>query len=345
MVWAVAARVAKSIVPKAVKVLRRTSAGNKLIGKLSSTTAGKIVQRSSAAAGGKALAAAKSTLGSGGSAAIGKVGTRMTSGISKMPRPMRWAADLTGVKSVAGGMARFGSPMTKLGKVKTAAMIGVGGFGLKQTYGFLKPSGKEPITGVDGGAEGGEVDTGQGDYRPENDDAGTGSPNPITGKGYGEYLKNPLVLGALGAAGIGIGAFALRKTIAKKVIGGAAKKVRGKKKGTKTTRKGTRTGTGAYTMKALAKKWKKLSKNTKAKYEGKFSDYIKVHREKGIAAKKTTTKRKPQRRNAAGKPRFGRRQTPAVKKQQNKMKQAAKAWRKYTGSMSYREFISKELKK
>lgn len=39
-------------------------------------------------------------------------------------------------------------------------------------------------------------------------------------------------------------------------------------------------------MKELAKKWKKLSERQKAKYEGKFSEYVKVMMEKKFKAKR-----------------------------------------------------------
>lgn len=39
-------------------------------------------------------------------------------------------------------------------------------------------------------------------------------------------------------------------------------------------------------MKELAKKWKRLSQKQKAKYEGKFSEYVKVMMEKKFKAKR-----------------------------------------------------------
>ena len=335
MSWFVAAaRAVKGVAPKAIQALRKTSAGSKIIGKLSATSSGKIVARSAGSTGGKALAAAKSALGAGGSASVGKVGARMTSGIAKMPKPMRWAADLTGAKTLAGGMARFGTKTTALGKVKTAAMLGGGGLMLKSTYGWFAPGGDEPVTTP------GDIETTQlsGAFNPDADEGGAGTlPNPVTGKGYGEYLKNPVVLGALAAVGIGVGAYALKKTIAKKVIGTVVGKIRGKKK---TTAKGKKTSRAKsnkkYTFAALAKQWKKLSKAGKAKYEGQFSAFIKVKREAGITAKKTTTKRKKTTSKKA---------SGTMKKQQNRMRTAAKKWKSYKGNMSYQSFMSKELKK
>ena len=65
------------------------------------------------------------------------------------------------------------------------------------------------------------------------------------------------------------------------------------RRGTRTTRRTRKRVKGksklakvrAY-MKQLASKWKKLSQKQKAKYEGKFSEYVKVMMEKKFKAKK-----------------------------------------------------------
>jgi len=169
-------------------------------------------------------------------------------------------------------------------------------------------------------------------------------------------LADPRVKGALVGAGIlaagaealgivdiipGVGRAKAKKTTARK----KAKSVTARAK-TKTTTARRKASAKAGSFKALAKKWKALSPAQKAKYEGKFSDYIKVHRERLIASKprkKTSTKkRKTTKKRTTAK---GRRMPAKVKAQQGKMKAAAKRWRSYKGNMSYREFMSKELKR
>ena len=44
-------------------------------------------------------------------------------------------------------------------------------------------------------------------------------------------------------------------------------------------------------MKSLAKRWKSLSKKTKRKYEGRFSDYYKAKAESRLSAKSRRRKR------------------------------------------------------
>lgn len=342
MVWAVAAKALSKVAPKALKLLRSTSVGKKLVGGISKTSAGKIVASSGGSAAAKITGATRAALGPGGAAAVGKVGTRMTTGIAKMPRPARWAADLTGVKGIAGGMARIGTKTGTLGKVKTAAMLGGGALGAKFTYGLLKPGREEQSPTVPDPQDDGTGETGTYDYNDEGDVGGT---NEITGEGYREYLKNPIVQGALAAAGLGIGAVVLKKALGKGVVKAVISKVRGGKKKTTTRRKTVAKGKGKFTFKALAARWKKLSKSQKAKYENQFSAYIKVHREKGITAK---THAKPRRVVAGrGKNRGtgkGRNQSTGVKKQQNKMRAAAKKWKSYKGSLKYQDFIKKELR-
>jgi len=163
-------------------------------------------------------------------------------------------------------------------------------------------------------------------------------------------LSDPKVKAALVGVGL-VGAAAEAAGIIDVIPGvGRPKAKRRKTTKKKTTKKKTtakKRAAGA-TFKALAKKWKKLSPQAKARYEGRFSEYVKVHREKAISSKskprykkkrkttkKTTTKRK------GGK----RRQTAAVKRQQSKMRAAAKKWKKYNGKLSYQEFMSRELKR
>lgn len=354
----VVSRVVPKAVPKAVQALKQTKAGSVIVGKLSQTPVGKVVASSGGGVAAKAVAAVRSTLGPGGAATVGKVGTKITGGIAKMPAPLRWAADLSGVKTLAGGMARVGMKAGTLGKVKTAAMLGAGGLGVKWTYGLLKPNNKQasPVTPDPTRDAVGLEDCGE--YDPVCDPAGSGGVNEISKTGYGEYLKNPVVLGALGAVGLGVGAYALKKSLGRKAVEVVKKKISRKKKA--VTPRGrrrvaardkyvsaARAARGKYTFAALAKKWNKLSPQNKAKYEGKFSDYVKVHREMGIAAKETTTSRTSRKRPAGGSQIKTRtkRSTPQLKRQQTRMKEAAKKWRSYSGRLNYHEFMSKELKK
>lgn len=85
------------------------------------------------------------------------------------------------------------------------------------------------------------------------------------------------------------------------------------------------------TFKILSKEWKKLSKGDKEYYEGKFSEYVKVQKDMRTKAGTKTTKKKTGKKT-------GKKTT-----QQNRMKAAAKKWKKYTGKLSYQDFMSKEL--
>lgn len=164
-------------------------------------------------------------------------------------------------------------------------------------------------------------------------------------------IADPRVKGALVAGGLlAAGAEALGIIDVIPGVGRpkAKKKTTAKRKKTtaKTATARRKATAKKYSFKELAKRWKKLSPAQKAKYEGMFSEYIKVHREKGIAAKTTKRRRKtsPVKRRKTTKT-TKRRMPKKVKAQQGKMKAAAKKWRSYKGPMSYREFMSRELKR
>ena len=168
-------------------------------------------------------------------------------------------------------------------------------------------------------------------------------------------LRDPKVQGALVAAGvIAAGAEALGIIDIIPGVGKAKKakaKAKAKKKTTVGKRKTAAKRAAGATFKALAKKWKKLSPAAKARYEGMFSEYIKVHREKAISAKsrpkpkkrttqKRTTKKRTTQKRTVGK----RKMSSGMKKQQAKMRAAAKKWKSYKGRMSYQAFMSKALR-
>ncbi len=161
-------------------------------------------------------------------------------------------------------------------------------------------------------------------------------------------IKAALVgVGLVGAAAEALGVIDVIPGVGRPKAKTAAKKRKTTAKKKKATSAKKRAA-GA-TFKALAAKWKKLSPQAKARYEGRFSEYIKVHREKAIASKskprpkKRTTKKRTTKtkRKTGGK----RRQTAAVKKQQSKMRAAAKKWKSYKGNLSYQAFMSRELKR
>lgn len=254
--------------------------------------------------------------------------------------------------SIAAG-SRLASkiiPKSRTGKVLAAITVGPVA---KDLYGRMRPSAsrssgqslattsRESIMG--GYSEVGGVDSGEGGPMPTIGSAAQlGRIPAIAG-----LLKDPKVKGALVAAGLlAAGAEALGIIDVIPGVGRPKAKKRKAAKRRKPTkkRKGKkRVSKKKATFKALAREWKKLSPRGKARYEGKFSAYIKVHREMRITAKtrkpakrrKTTTKRK----------RLGRRQPAAVKKQQSKMKAGARAWKKYHGPKDYRAFMSSYLKR
>lgn len=164
-------------------------------------------------------------------------------------------------------------------------------------------------------------------------------------------ISDPKIKAALAGVGlVGAAAEALGVIDVIPGVGRPKAKTAKKRKTTAKKKKTTaKTRAAGASFKALAKKWKKLSPQAKARYEGRFSEYIKVHREKAISSKskpkykkrtKRTTKRTTKKRTG-GK----RKQTSAVKRQQSKMKAAAKKWKSYKGNLSYQAFMSRELKK
>lgn len=142
--------------------------------------------------------------------------------------------------------------------------------------------------------------------------------------------------GAAGLGALGIGAaglYAKREEILDTFglgDGKTIKESKERKKGAK--RKPSKTSKDP-TFKTLSKEWKKLSKSEKEYYEGKFSEYVKVQKDMRTKAGTKTTEKKTGKKT-------GKKTT-----QQNRMKAAAKKWKKYSGKLSYQEFMSKELKK
>lgn len=250
-----------------------------------------------------------------------------------------------GGKAVAksyGTTVKTGAQLAKKwgGRAITPLMVGTLGYDAYQAYkggggGVPDPSqGDDAVIGVPSpDPEGGGA---AGDYTPDElgDVYTEGMPNEFTGRGYEPYYD---VLAALGILPSRVSAHRAKKP--------QAKKPTTKKSKTKKVRKPK--GKAEYSFKALAVRWRKLSEGQKRKYEGKFSDYVKVKREGGISAKRNTKKSKVSGkvRHSGSKVGGSKRSTKGLKAQQNKMKAAAKRWKSYKGRMTYREFMTKELRK
>lgn len=145
----------------------------------------------------------------------------------------------------------------------------------------------------------------------------------------------------LGALGVGAGLYTKREEIMDMMGLGDGSTIATPTERRKQAKKKPSKEVKGPTFKTLSKEWKKLPKGEKDMYEGKFSDYVKVQRDMRSAAAPTTTKRaKPKKGKGKAKGK-SKKQTA----QQNRMKAAAKKWKKYSGSMSYQEFMSKELNK
>lgn len=157
------------------------------------------------------------------------------------------------------------------------------------------------------------------------------SPAQLKALGYGAV--------GVGALGIGAGLYAKREEIMDALGLGdgstvAAPSPRAKRKN--GAKKKPSKKSKDPTFKTLSKEWKKLSKSEKEYYEGKFSEYVKVQKDMRTKAGTKTTKTKKK---------AGKKQSQKQTTQQNRMKAAAAKWKRYSGKLSYQEFMSKELKK
>ena len=285
------------------------------------------------------LAAAATKLKSTGAA--GAVAKRV--GSSKLLKAVgRAAKSITGISGVQSAIR-----LAKQGKYGRAALAGIGGvLGLKFT--------RDVLTGAVTPAAG-ATELADDPFQAE-EGAGTEQP-PINGPPpppplwdapdiLPDFIEERLEtltpaqaqmlgIGAAGLGALGFGAAALAKK--EQILdmlglgdGTTITEPTPRKKKAKKVKP-----TKGPSFKTLGKEWKKLSKADKALYENKFSDYVKVQKDMRSAAK--TPQTRPAKK-ATGK-------SKKQSTQQNRMKAAAKKWKRYTGKMSYQEFMSKELKK
>ena len=249
-------------------------------------------------------------------------------------RAVNMAKELTGAASVQRGISTMAKPGI-LNKIKGVAGIGAGALGLKWTVDTLTGVASADDSSSSIADDPFQAESGlpsnpmNPDQQPTNRAPAWDAPDILP-----DFIETRLENTdprLLAAGGVGL-------------VGGAAvgakllKNYLGRGKGSKSKDR---------SMEALAKEWNGLSAATKRKYENKFSDYVKVKRE-GIAAKTTSSKKRTPRkttRKTSKRSTSGRKRSSAMKAQQLKMKAAAKEWKSYKGSMSYREFISKKLRK
>lgn len=301
----------------------------------------------------RATTAAK-TVRTAAAPALAKLGVKTTTPKAAQTAIKTYAQGTSKGASIAAG-AKLASkvvPKTATGKIITAAALTPVA---KDLYGKVKTSSKSgagmspSITGREeiygGFSEVGGVEGGAFEAMPTVGSAArVGALPQVQG-----LLADPKVKAALVGVGL-IGAAAEAAGVIDVIPGFGRPKAKTTKK-RKTTKKTTAKKTAAKraagaSFKALAAKWKKLSPQAKARYEGRFSEYIKVHREKAISSKskptykKRTTKRTTKKRSGGKRKMSGK-----MKAQQSKMRAAAKKWKSYKGSMSYKDFMSKELKR
>jgi hypothetical protein len=300
-------------------------------------TVKKAITRSPAAQ--RVLRAAATKLKSTGAA--GAIAKKV--GSSKLLKSVsRAAKSITGISSVQKAIQ-----LAKQGKYGRAALAGIGGaLGLKFTRDVLTGAVTPAAAATEQADDPFQAEEGAGTEQPSI----TGPPSPqplwdapdILPDFIEERLETltpaqaqMLGIGAAGLGTLGLGAVALAKKEQILDMLGlgdgttiTVPTIRAKKAKKAKTIKGP-------SFKTLGKEWKKLSKADKAMYENKFSDYVKVQKDMRSAAKTPQTRpvKKP----------TGKNKKPGT--QQNRMKAAAKKWKRYTGKMSYQEFMSKELKK
>ena len=300
----------------------------------------KAITRSPAAK--RVLAAAATKLKSTGVA--GAVAKAV--GSSKLLKAVgRAAKSITGISSVQKAIQ-----LAKQGKYGRAALAGIGGaLGLKFTRDVLTGAVTPAAAATELADDPFQAEEGAGTEQPSITGPPPSQPLWDAPDILPDFIEERLEtltpaqaqmlgIGAAGLGALGLGAAALAKkeqildmlglgdgtTITEPTT--RAKRAKKAKKA--VTTKGP-------SFKTLGKEWKKLSKADKALYENKFSDYVKVQKDMRSAAK--TPQTRPAKK-ATGK-------SKKQSTQQNRMKAAAKKWKRYTGKMSYQEFMSKELKK
>ena len=278
-------------------------------------------------------------------------------------RAAKAVADITGAGSLVKGVKAIKSGKGIVQKLKGLAGVIAGGLGLKFTKDLLTGEEVESTSTVARADDPFQAEEGFPDS-PVQPAQLTPTTAPIFDLPdiLPDFIEQrlealtPQQLGLLaaGAGAVGLGgaaAFLSRDKLAEVLgehafLNGAPVTVNGVPK-KKSSKKRKAPGKPAKkidrSMKGLAKKWKTLSPSSKAKYEGKFSDYVKVKRE-AIRAKKPSRKTSPKRKTSTKRKASG-----SAKKQQSKMKTAAAKWRKMSAAAkaktSYQKFISKELKK
>ena len=267
-------------------------------------------------------------------------------GSSKLLKSVgRAAKAITGVSSVQKAVQ-----LAKQGKYGRAAVAGIGGaLGLKFTRDVLTGAVTPAAAAAEQADDPFQAEEGAGAEWPSMPSARPPQPLWDAPDILPDFIEEKLEtltpaqaqmlgLGAagLGALGLGAGALAKKEEILDMLGLGDGLSAPDTTTRAKKAKKAKTTKTiEGPSFKTLGKEWKKLSKADKAMYENKFSDYVKVQKDMRSAAKT------PQTRPAKKTTGKSKKQTT----QQNRMKAAAKKWKRYNGKMSYQEFMSKELKK